>query len=125
MQRRTCLQSILPAAAAAQQLTAQADQPWGGPVLDTHLHLRANADACFTHMQGCGVTNAVLLTPATDQDRAKAEMERRPGHFVRSVRTDPSQPDSDHVLRDAIQRGAVSIGEMKFHVALDSPEIRR
>jgi predicted TIM-barrel fold metal-dependent hydrolase len=124
MQRRTFLKSILPAA-TAQHLAAQTDLPWGGPVLDTHLHLRANADACFTHMQGCGVTSAVLLTPATDQDRAKAEMERRPGHFVRSVRTDPSQADADKVLRDAIKRGAVSIGEMKFHVALDSPEMRR
>ena len=125
MQRRTFLKSILPAAAAAGHLAAQTDLPWGGPVLDTHLHLRADADACFTHIQGCGVTKAVLLTPATGQDRAKAEMERRPGHFVRSVRTDPSQADSDKLLRDAIQRGAVSIGELKFHLALDSPEMRR
>ena len=125
MQRRTFLKSILPAAAAAQHLAAQTDQPWGGPVLDTHLHLRANADACFTHMQGCGVTNAVLLTRAPDQDRAKAEMERRPGHFVRSVATDPSQADADKLLRDAIKGGAVSIGELKFHVALDSTEMRR
>ena len=125
MQRRTFLKSILPAAAAAQHLAAQTDQSWGGPVLDTHLHLRANADACFTHMQGCGVTHAVLLTRAPDQDRAKAEMERRPGHFARSVATDPSQADADKLLRDAIKGGAVSIGELKFHVALDSPEMRR
>jgi predicted TIM-barrel fold metal-dependent hydrolase len=125
MQRRTFLKSILPAAAAAQHLAAQTDQPWGGPVLDTHLHLRANAEACFTHMQGCGVTNAVLLTRAPDQDRAKAEMERRPGHFARSVATDPSQADADKLLREAIKGGAVSIGELKFHVALDSPEMRR
>ena len=125
MQRRTFLKSILPAAAAAQHLAAQTDQPWGGPVLDTHLHLRANAEACFTHMQGCGVTHAVLLTRAPDQDRAKAEMERRPGHFARSVATDPSQADADKLLRDAIKGGAVSIGELKFHLALDSPEMRR
>jgi len=125
MQRRTFLKSILPAAAAAERLAAQTDLPWGGPVLDTHLHLRADADACFTHIQGCGVTKAVLLTPATGQDRAKAEMERRPGHFVRSVGTDPSHADADKLLRDAIQRGAVSIGELKFHLALDSPEMRR
>ena len=98
---------------------------WGWPVLDTHLHLRRDADACFTHMQGCGVTHAVLLTPASDQDRAKQEMERHPGHFARSVRTDPTLPDADKVLRKALDGGAVSIGEMKFHVALDSPEMRR
>jgi predicted TIM-barrel fold metal-dependent hydrolase len=125
MQRRTFLKSVLPAAAAAQRLTAQSELPWGGPVLDTHLHIRANADACFTHMQGCGVTKAVLLTSATDQERAKAEMEKRPESFVRSVRLDPAQPEAEKVLRNAIKGGAVSIGEMKFHVALDSPEMRR
>ncbi len=125
IQRRTFLKSIVPAAAAAPYLTAQTDLLWGGPVLDTHLHLRPNADACFTHIQGCGVTRAVLLTAAADQDRAKAEMEKRPGHFVRSVRTDPAQPDSGRLLRDALKGGAVSIGEMKFHLALDSSEMRR
>lgn len=124
MQRRQFL-TTLAAAAAASRLRAQSDSPWGGPVLDTHLHLRANADACWTHMQGCGVTHAVLLTPAADEERAKAEMERRPGHFVRSVRTDPTQADAVKTLGDALAAGAVSIGEMKFHVALDSPEMRR
>ena len=124
MERRSFLTSIA-MAAAAPRLRGQSDTPWGGPVLDTHLHLRANAAACYTHMQGCGVTHAVLLTPATDQDRAKAEIERHPRHFVRSVRTDPTLPDADTVLRDALKAGAVSIGEMKFHLALDSPEMRR
>ena len=123
MQRRTFLTSML--AAAAPRLRAQSDSPWGGPVLDTHLHLRPNADACYTHMQGCGVTHAVLLTRAPDEDRAKAEMERRAGHFVRSVSTDPSAADAVKVLHDALAAGAVSIGEMKYHVALDSPEMRR
>ena len=124
IQRRTFLKSILPAAAAVQRLGAQAPS-WGGPVLDTHLHLRPNADACYTHMQGCGVTHAVLLTRAADEDRAKAEMEKRPGHFVRSVSTDPASPDADRVLRDALKNGAVSMGELKYHLALDSPEMQR
>lgn len=94
-------------------------------MLDTHLHLRRDPDACFTHIQGCGVTNAVLLTPAANEDKAKAEMQKRPNHFVRSVSADPSQPDADQVLRKAISEGAVSIGELKYHLALDSPEMRR
>src|SRR5437762_6644847 len=102
MQRRSFLTSLV-AAAAAPRLRGQSDASWGGPVLDTHLHIRANADACYTHMQGCGVTHAVLLTAAADQDRAKAEMERRPGHFVRSVRSDPALPDADKILRDALK----------------------
>jgi uncharacterized protein len=72
---------------------------WGRPVLETHLHLRRDPDDCFTHMQGCGVTNAVLLTRDVDEDKAKSEMEKRPGHFVRSVAADPSQPNADEVFR--------------------------
>src|SRR4051812_1911198 len=122
MHRRSFLTTLF-ATAAVPRLRGQSDVNWGGPVLDTHLHLRPNADACYTHMQGCGVTHAVLLTRAQDEARAKAEMELRPGHFVRSVATDPSTAGADKVLRDALNDGAVSIGEMKFHVALDGPEM--
>ena len=94
-------------------------------MLDTHLHLRRDPDACFTHIQGCGVTNAVLLTKAGDEDKARAEMEKRPGHFVRSVSADPAQPDAVEVFRKAIEGGAVSVGELKYHLALDSSEMRR
>ena len=125
MERRQFLSATLAATASIRSLQSQAAPDWGGPVLDTHLHLRANADACFTHIQGCGVSNAVLLTPAAAQDRAKQEMETRAGHFVRSVSVDPSRPDAPQVLRDSLRNGAVSIGELKYHLALNSPEMRR
>jgi uncharacterized protein len=127
MERRIFLKTAATAAlGASPNLWPQSPSPdWGGSVLDTHLHLRADPDACFTHMQGCGVSHAVLLTRAPDQDKAKLEMEKRPGHFVRSVTTDPASPDSSKVLRQALENGAVSIGEVKFHLALDSPEMRR
>jgi hypothetical protein len=44
---------------------------------------------------------------------------------MRSVSTDPVLPGADDVLRNAIQNGAVSVGELKHHLALDSPEMRR
>jgi hypothetical protein len=59
MQRRTFVRSTL-LAAAAPRLWPQSAPSWGGPVIDTHLHLRRDPDSCFTHMQGCGVTHAVL-----------------------------------------------------------------
>jgi len=98
---------------------------WGGPVLDTHLHMRRDPDACFTHIKGCGVTKAVLLTRASDEGKAKEEIKRRPDHFVRSVATDPAEADAAKVLKNAISGGAVSIGELKYHLALDSSEMRR
>jgi predicted TIM-barrel fold metal-dependent hydrolase len=124
MHRRTFLKSTF-LAAAAPCIWPQSEPVWGGPVVDTHLHLRRDADACFTHMQGCGVTHAVLLTPANDEERAKQEMEKRPGRFARSVAFDPAQPDAVRVFREALAGGAVSMGEIKYHLALDSPEMRR
>jgi predicted TIM-barrel fold metal-dependent hydrolase len=76
-------------------------------------------------MQGCGVSNAILLTRSSDEEQAKAEMGRRPGRFQRSVSADPAQADAISLMRAAIQQGAVSIGELKYHLALDSAEMRR
>jgi predicted TIM-barrel fold metal-dependent hydrolase len=126
MHRRTFLKTALVAAAGARaQTLSPPESLWGGSVLDTHLHLRRDPEACFTHIQGCGVTNAVLLTRAADEDKAKEEMARHPGVFVRSVGTDPAQAGAGEIIRKAIQDGAVSVGELKYHLALDSPEMRR
>ena len=68
MERRRFVKSLLVAGLIAPRVQAQSAPDWGGPVLDTHLHLRKDANSCFTNMHW-GVTNAILLTPATDQDR--------------------------------------------------------
>lgn len=128
MQRRQFLKTTLKTtmlSAAAPALFSQTAPDWASPVLDTHLHLRGDADACFTHITGCGVSNAVLLTPAAAQARAAQEMEKRPGHFARSVSVDPSLPDAAQTLQNAVTNGAVSIGELKYHLALSSPEMKR
>jgi predicted TIM-barrel fold metal-dependent hydrolase len=41
------------------------------------------------------------------------------------VAADPAGPDAVRVFRDALNGGAVSMGELKYHLALDSPEMRR
>ncbi len=125
MRRRTFLKTTLASTAAGCAWSQAAAPDWGGPVLDSHLHLRPDPDACYRHMQGCGVSNAVLLTRAVDEDKAKAEMAKRPHHFVRSVADDPAKPNAIPVLRDALTNGAVSMGELKYHLALDSAEMRR
>lgn len=124
MERRTFLKASISAFALGKGFS-QSEVDWGGPVLDTHLHLRKDPDSCFTHLQGCGVTKAVLLTSAKDQYQAKQEMARRPRVFVRSVSTDPAQSGAVEVIRRALREGAVSVGELKYHLALDSPEMRR
>jgi hypothetical protein len=123
-ERRTFLKASATAFAIGTGF-ARSQPDWGGPVLDTHLHLRKDPESCFAHIQGCGVTNAVLLTPAREEARAKEEMGKHPRVFVRSVATDPAQPDAVEVIGKAIQDGAVSVGELKYHLQLDSPEMRR
>lgn len=125
MRRRAFLRTTLAALAASDLLSQPPKSLWGGPVLDTHLHLRRDPDSCYTHLEGSGVTNAVLLTRAPDEEKAKAEMAKRPGVFARSVATGPAQPGADEVIHKAIRDGAVSVGELKYHLALDSPEMRR
>jgi uncharacterized protein len=124
MKRRAFLKATLAAVTAADAIS-QRQFLWGGPVLDTHLHLRPDADACFTHIEGCGVTNAILLTRAPDEYRAVQEIAKRPNIFARSVSADPAAPGADEAIRKAIGEGAVSVGELKYHVALDSQEMRR
>jgi uncharacterized protein len=124
MERRTFLKASVTALAIRNGFS-QAAPNWGGPVLDTHLHLRKDPDSCFAHLQGCGVSNAVLLTRAADEEQAKKEIVKRPKVFVRSVATDPAAPDAGELIRKALQAGAVSVGELKYHLALDSPEMHR
>ena len=56
-------------ATAAAPLLAQ--DPWPSPVIDIHLHPRRDGISSLDHVQGAGMTKAVLLTHLKDQDRAK------------------------------------------------------
>jgi len=64
---------------------------WGGPVLDIHSHLRQGLDANMAHMEGCGVTNAVLLTRGSAVEQVKAIQANTPNaSFGQRARTSPS-----------------------------------
>ena len=134
--RRQFLESAT-AFAALSALRAKASTPneiglsqkgageWGGPVLDTHFHLRQGLDANHTHMEGCGVTNAVLLARSSAVEQVKGMQAKYPGAFVWSATADITKPDAAELLTKAIKDGAVGFGEIKFHVAADGPELRR
>jgi predicted TIM-barrel fold metal-dependent hydrolase len=124
--RREFLQSAL-AVAAASRLSAQAPaaNEWGGPVLDIHLHLRQTADGNAIHLDGSGVTKAVLLTNVNAEDRAKAVVSAYPGRFVRFASIDVTQPGAIDQLRKAVQNGAIGYGEIKSQVEAAGPEMQR
>lgn len=120
MFRRTFLQTALAATAAAQNANE-----WGSPVLDIHLHPRRQGGSAAEHMNGAGVTKAVLLARVTDAEKVKAEIAANPGRLTWFASTDPSKPEALDQLRKAVETGAIGFGEMKNHVAADSPEMRR
>ena len=74
------------AAASTASLWAQANE-WGGPVLDIHLHLRPDSESNLAHINGSGVTKAVLLTRVQSVDQSKALAEKHPGRFVWTCRS--------------------------------------
>jgi predicted TIM-barrel fold metal-dependent hydrolase len=108
---------------AAQNSLAQPANEWGSPVLDIHLHLKPN-DGNFGHIEGSGTTKAVLLTPADQDEVAKAAIARHPGRYVRFVRADITKPGAIEAMRKCLKDGALGLGEVKYHVKVDGPEMR-
>jgi uncharacterized protein len=125
--RRTFLKGIS-ASAALSILKAQPAEPditWGGPVRDMHFHMRATPEQNVAHLDGCGVSNATLLTRGSVVDRVQEMQTRYPGRFVWFASADITSPDAEKLLTDAVKSGACGFGELKFHVEADGPELRR
>jgi predicted TIM-barrel fold metal-dependent hydrolase len=121
---------FLAAAATATSVStvysqSQSEALWGSPVLDIHLHLRQGLDANATHMDGCGVTQAVLLSRSSAAEQVHAIQAKYPSRFVWSASTDITKPEAEKLLTQAVQDGALGIGEIKSHVEADGPELRR
>ena len=124
MDRRTFLQTVA-VAAGASAAVAQTTNEWGSPVLDIHLHPRATTEANILHMDGAGVTKAVLLTGANAEDRAKLAVAAHPSRLIRFAAIDVTQPNAAAYLRSAVQSGAKGFGEIKSQVAAAGPEMQR
>jgi len=128
LNRREFVGSMSAAAIAIgrSRLDGQTAKPqWPSQVLDTHLHLRGNPESNFEHIEGCGVTRALLLTAVQQEDRAKGLMEKYPGRFARSASVNLTRPDAADQLTKAVKDGALLLGELKDHVVADGPELRR
>jgi hypothetical protein len=93
--RREFLQSVA-AIAAASRAGAQtpATNEWGSQVLDMHLHPRATVEGNLLHIDGSGVTKAVLLTGAAAERAREGSVAAHPNRFVRFASIDMKQPDA-------------------------------
>lgn len=122
MNRREFLGAIAASAIAA---TAQTN-PWGGPVVDCHHHLRRTAEANIAHIDGCGVSNFNALARESAADQIVEIKEKYPGRLLGwFASADITKPEAETLLTKAIHNGAIGLGEIKFHVAADGPELRR
>jgi predicted TIM-barrel fold metal-dependent hydrolase len=112
------------AALAATPLAA-ADTSWGGPVIDIHLHPRRGEAREIDHLEGSGVGMAVLLPGGGSEERAKTVMREHPKQFVRFTNFDVRTPEAADRLRAGLKGGAIGIGELKYPVQADGPEMRK
>jgi hypothetical protein len=112
------------AVAALSRVKAQPTSERGGPVLDIHLHPRRQEGGELDHINGSGVTKAVLLTGSAMAEHSQSVVAKNPDRFVWFVGTDMTKPDAIDVLRKNLKAGALGLGEMKSHVACDGPEMR-
>ena len=124
--RRAFLQSVAALAAASSAGgQAPAAGEWGGAVLDIHLHPRTTTEGNVLHLDGSGVTKAVLLAGANAEERATQTVAAHPARFVRFASADVAQPDAIDRLRTAAKNGAIGFGEIKSQVTAAGPEMQR
>jgi predicted TIM-barrel fold metal-dependent hydrolase len=99
---------------------------WGGPVIDIHSHMRRDVDANAVHLDGSGVSNAIILTRTGDTDLVKHAIAKYPKRYVWSASTDVTEADAADTLKKAVvEGGAIGFGELKKDVAADGPELQR
>ena len=98
---------------------------WGSPVFDLHCHLRGQPAANVTHLDGAGITKANLLTRAAAAEQVRGVQAAAPDRFTWFCSADPSRPEGVDALTEAVKSGARGFGEMKYHLATDSPEFQR
>jgi predicted TIM-barrel fold metal-dependent hydrolase len=99
---------------------------WGSPVVDCHHHLRRTPEANIAHLDGSGLTNAMVLARENSADQMQALYAKYPGRFLGwFASADITKPEAEELLTKAVKNGAIGLGEIKFHVEAAGPELRR
>ena len=105
------------------------------PLLDLHQHTnysgRTNQQLVAHQMHHQVKTTVLLpgdgwmLSEVGDNASCAAMQADYPNLFLRFACADVAESRTIDVLRGNIHRGAIGIGELKFHVAVDAPEMHR
>src|SRR5262245_39287263 len=114
--RRTFTQTLA-AVAPLSTLTAQGTtNEWGGPIVDCHHHLRRTPEANVAHLDGAGVSNAMILARDNSAEQIQALKAQYPGRVLGwFASTDITKPEAEEILKKAVKSGAIGFGELKFH----------
>lgn len=108
------------------------------PLIDMHQHVQYSGrsdDVLVAHQRTLGVTTSVLM-PSGDRggehkggsgehDAVVALCKRYPGEFVYFANEITDHPDAPKIIERQLRSGAIGIGEQKFKVDCDSPELWR
>ncbi len=118
------------------------------PIIDIHQHLNYAgriSDNLITHQRSMGITTTILLPAGrpviskstnngesngleariTGNSDAKKFIKQKPKEFLYAANEVPDLPNAVKVIEKYLKRGAVAIGELKFNVDCDSPEMQK
>jgi len=99
---------------------------WGGTVVDCHHHLRRTTEDNIVHLDGCGVSNAMVLARENSVEQIHALEQKYPSRILGWFSsTDVTKPEAEALLTQAIKNGAIGFGEIKYHVEAAGPEMKR
>ena len=115
----------LAAAIPALRMSGQMQELWGSTVVDCHHHLRRTPEANIAHMDGCGVSNAMVLARENSASDMQILRTKYPGRFLGwFASADITKPGAAELLTGAVKNGAIGIGELKSHVQAAGPELQ-
>lgn len=150
--RRRFLQSTSAAFACGIGCQLHADEPstaaTQSAVIDIHQHVNfshRNNEALLAHQKAMGVSKSILLpsgsamnTPSTlggvgnglqadvfDTQAAADFASQHPDNYAYFCNEVPDSEDAIQKLEGWLERGAIGIGESKFHLEIDSPPMLR
>ena len=123
-------------------------QPGAEPIIDIHQHLGYSGrpdDVLLAHQNAMGVTTTLLLPAGRPVTRASTHngvanglqaealgndacfqfWQAHRAQYLLAANEVPDLDDATKVIEASLKRGAILIGEQKFGVECDSPEMQR
>lgn len=124
--------------------TPDGDTPWAGEkIVDCHFHDRPTNEGLIAHLDGAGITSALVLTGVNSGDRFRKLNAQHPhriaGWAMSSILSADgsakaptiagispvTSAEAADLLRSAVTDGAKGFAETVGVVAVDGPELRR